>query len=201
MHVAEPKPGPKKSRRRKPYSPARRVGRPSGYRPELVERAYRMSLLGLTDHQLADFLGISCETLYSWKVSYPEFRESIARGKIEADARVAEALYRRACGYSHPAVKIFMPSGASEPVFVPYTQHYPPDTKAALRWLMNRQPALWRDRQEVAVTGTVAHRISQMTPEERARDALELVERARRRIAEARMTIEHNPQTEDDRLT
>jgi len=201
VHVAEPKPGPKKSRRRKPYSPARRVGRPSGYRPELVERAYRMSLLGLTDHQLADFLGISCETLYSWKVSYPEFRESIARGKIEADARVAEALYRRACGYSHPAVKIFMPSGASEPVFVPYTQHYPPDTKAALRWLMNRQPALWRDRQEVAVMGTVAHRISQMTPEERARDALELVERARRRIAEARMTIEHNPQTEDDRLT
>ena len=197
MHVAEPKPGPKKSRRRKPYSPARRVGRPSGYRPELVERAYRMSLLGLTDHQLADFLGISCETLYSWKVSYPEFRESIARGKIEADARVAEALYRRACGYSHPAVKIFMPSGASEPVFVPYTQHYPPDTKAALRWLMNRQPALWRDRQEVAVMGTVAHRISQMTPEERARDALELVERARRRIAEARMTIEHNPQTEE----
>ena len=65
---------------------------------------------------------------------------------------------------------------------------------AALRWLMNRQPALWRDRQEVAVTGTVAHRISQMTPEERARDALELMERARRRIAEARMTIEHNPQ-------
>src|SRR5712691_845235 len=59
VHVAEPKPGPKKSRRRKPYSPARGVGRPSGYRPELVERAYRMSLLGLTDQQLADFLGIS----------------------------------------------------------------------------------------------------------------------------------------------
>ncbi len=58
---------------------------------------------------------------------------------------------------------------------------------------MNRQPALWRDRQEVNVAGTVAHRISLMSPEERARDALELVERARRRIAEYRQTIEHEP--------
>ncbi len=201
VHVAEPKPGPKKSRRRKPYSPARGVGRPSGYRPELVERAYRMSLLGLTDQQLADFLGISCETLYSWKLSYPEFRESITRGKIEADAHVAEALYRRACGYSHPAVKIFLPSGGSEPIYAPYTQHYPPDTKAALRWLMNRQPALWRDRQEVNVTGSLEHRLSQMTMEERVRDAQELAERVRRRIAEYRMTIEHEREVSEGEAT
>jgi len=167
VHVADPKPSPKKSRRRKPYSPARGVGRPSGYRPELAERAYRMSLLGLTDQQLADFLGISSETLYSWKLSYPEFRESITRGKIEADAHVAEALYRRACGYNQPAVKIFMPSGASEPVYVPYTKHYPPDPKAALRWLMNRQPGVWRDRQEANMTDSLEHRLGQMTPEER----------------------------------
>src|SRR5437016_4457357 len=104
VHVVEPKSGAKKSRRRKPYSSARHVGRPSGYRPELAERAYRMSLLGLTDQQLADFLRISCETLYSWKISYPEFRESISRGKTAADAHVADALYRRARGYRHDAV-------------------------------------------------------------------------------------------------
>src|SRR5712691_1846304 len=145
-----------------------------------------MSLLGLTDHQLADFLGISCETLYSWKLSYPEFRESITRGKIEADAHVAEALYRRACGYNHPAVKIFLPSGAGEPIYAPYTKHYPPDTKAALRWLMNRQPALWRDRQKVNMKDSIEHRLNQMTPEERARDALELAKRVRARLAELR---------------
>ncbi len=198
VHVAEPKPVPKKSRRRKPYSPARRVGRPSGYRPELVERAYRMSLLGLTDQQLADFLGISCETLYAWKLSYPEFRESITRGKIQADAHVAEALYRRACGYSHDAVKIFMPSGASEPVYAHYTKHYPPDTKAALRWLMNRQPAVWRDRQQVNVTGSLEHRLSQMTPAELAADAIALAERVRRRLAEYRQAIEHEPSPEPE---
>src|SRR5216684_1109908 len=120
-----------------------------------------------------------------WR-SLPEFRESITRGKIQADAHVAEALYRRACGYSHPAVKIFMPSGASEPVYVPYTKHYPPDTKAALAWLSRRQPGLWRERQKVNVTGSVAHRISLMSPEERAADAISLVQRARQRLAEYR---------------
>ena len=44
---------------------------------------------------------------------------------------------------------------------------------------MNRQPALWRDRQEVNMTGSLEHRLSQMTPEERARDALEFAEQIR----------------------
>jgi hypothetical protein len=61
---------------------------------------------------------------------------------------------------------------------------------------MNRQPALWRDRQEVSVMGPVAHRIAQMTPEERARDALELAEQVKRRLAEYRMTIEHQEEPE-----
>jgi hypothetical protein len=167
VQVAERKPGSKKSRKRKPYSLARRVGRPSGYRPELAECGYQLSLLGLTDQELADVLGISCETLYAWKLSYPEFRESIRRGKIEADARVAEALYQRGCGYSHPAVKIFMPAGAEAPVYVPYVKHYPPDTKAALFWLRNRQPEKWRDRRGVNVETTVVERLKAMTPEER----------------------------------
>jgi hypothetical protein len=51
---------------------------------------------------------------------------------------VAEKLYHRACGYSREAVKIFMPAGAEAPIYAPYTEHYPPDTTAALRWLQNR---------------------------------------------------------------
>ncbi len=93
-------------------------------------------------------------------------------------------------------MKIFLPSGAGEPIYAPYTKHYPPDTKAALRWLMNRQPALWRDRQEVNMTDSLEHRLNQMTPEERARDALELAERVRARLAELR-TIEHEPKAQE----
>ena len=145
-----------------------------------------MSLLGLIDQELADALGISHETLAAWKLSYPEFRESITRGKIEADGRVAEKLYHRACGYSHEAVKIFLPSGTSEPVYAPYTEHYPPDTTAALRWLQNRQPAKWRDRQQVDVGGTIEHRLTAMTEAERAAEARAFSEQLRQALIEAR---------------
>jgi hypothetical protein len=75
------------------------------------------------------------------------------RGKIIADAEVAEKLYQRACGYSHDAVKIFMPAGASGPVYAPYTERFPPDTAAASRWLGNRQRQRWGDKTEVQVVG------------------------------------------------
>jgi hypothetical protein len=77
------------------------------------------------------------------------------RGKLEADANVAERLYKRALGYEHEAVKIFMPQGADSPVYAPYTEHYPPDTQAASLWLRNRQPAKWRDKIETENKNTI----------------------------------------------
>jgi hypothetical protein len=153
----------------------------------------------LIDLELADALGISHETLAAWKLSYPEFRESITRGKIEADARVAEKLYHRACGYSHPAVKIFMPAGAEAPVYAPYVKHYPPDANAAFRWLQNRQPTIWRNRQEVSHSGTLEQRLIAMTPEERVADAIALAERVRARLRQPdALLLEHEDEGSGD---
>jgi hypothetical protein len=123
-------------------------GRPTDYREEYCEQARKLCLLGATDVEMAEFFGICPATLNTWKHVHPEFLESISRGKIIADAEVADKLYHRARGYSHEAVKIFMPAGASEPVYAPYTERFPPDTQAAHIWLRNRQPMLWqwRDR-------------------------------------------------------
>jgi len=77
---------------------------------------------------------------------------------------------------------------------VPHQEHLPPDVGAAKLWLRNRQPERWRERQEVNVTGTVAHRLAQMTPEERGAFALDLVAQARRRLIEAGVIIEHEPE-------
>lgn len=123
----------------------KKLGRPSRYRKEFAEQAYKLTLLGAIDNELADFFEIGAATLNRWKLEHPDFRESITRGKMAADGNVAERLYQRALGYSHEAVKIFMPTGAEAPVYAPYTEHYPPDTQAALRWLQNRQPAKWRE--------------------------------------------------------
>jgi hypothetical protein len=125
------------------------TGRPTLYEDEYAEQARKLCLLGATDKELADFFGVVEDTIYEWKLRHAEFSESITRGKIIADANVAERMYERARGYSHPAVKIFMPAGADEPVYAPYTEHYPPDTQAASLWLRNRQGGRWRDKQEV----------------------------------------------------
>lgn len=125
------------------------AGRPSAYREEYDEQARKLCLLGATDVELGEFFGVSEVTINAWKTAHPEFLKSITHGKQIADAEVADKLYHRARGYSHEAVKIFMPSGAEVPVYAPYTEHFPPDTAAASLWLRNRQPKKWRDRQEV----------------------------------------------------
>jgi hypothetical protein len=126
---------------------------------------------------------------------HPEFCKAIKSGELQADAEVAERLYSRATGYSHEAVKIFMPAGAKAPVYAPYVERYPPDTNAASLWLRNRQPDKWRaaERHDIHVKGSIEHQLNQMTPEERIRAAKELGERVRQRLAELGVVIEHEP--------
>jgi len=135
----------------------KRTGRPSAFKPEYVKLAERFCLLGATDKDLAAAFGVSEVTINAWKKLHPEFLKSLKAGKEEADAAVANSLYRRALGYSHRAVKILtvaqgnhMGSTVEE---VPYIERYPPDTTAAIFWLKNRRPDLWRDKQDLEHTG------------------------------------------------
>jgi hypothetical protein len=126
-------------------------GRPSDYRAEYAEMAYKFTLLGATDKLLGEFFDVSEQTINSWKQKHPKFLESIKRGKGMADATVAASLFHRANGYSHKAVKIFSSDGAT--FEHEYIEHYPPDTTAAIFFLKNRRPDLWRDRQQLEHTG------------------------------------------------
>jgi hypothetical protein len=69
--------------------------------------------------------------------------------KATADDLVDRRFYERAVGYTYDAVKVFMPSGAVEPVYAPYREHIPPDVNAAKFWLQNRRPGRWREKQVV----------------------------------------------------
>jgi hypothetical protein len=94
-----------------------------------------LCLLGASDEKIADALEVAVSTFYLWKQEHKEFSEALARGR-EADATVAKSLYRRAKGYSHKAVKIFMPAGATEPVYAssrhPGLQHLAEPSATAL---------------------------------------------------------------------
>lgn len=126
------------------------AGRPTEYKESYNRQVEKLCLLGSTDKDIADFFEVSETTINNWKLKHPEFLESIKRGKISADANVASRLYKRAIGYEHDEDKIFNNNG--EPLIVPTIKHVQPDTTAAIFWLKNRQPKMWRDKQEVDVT-------------------------------------------------
>lgn len=125
-------------------------GRPSKFKSEYSETARKFCLLGATNADLAGLFDVAVSTIDKWLAEIPAFSGAVKEGRQEADAKVAERLYSRAIGYSNPnAVKIFMPANASAPVYAPYTEHYPPETAAAIFWLKNRRKADWRDKHEV----------------------------------------------------
>ena len=131
-------------------------GAPSKYKKEYNEQARKLCLLGSTDKSLADFFNVSEATINNWKIKHPKFLESIKQGKEIADANVADALYNRALGYSHPHDHISNFQG--DITVTPTTKHYPPDTAAAFIWLKNRRNKAsdgWKDKQEFEHSGEV----------------------------------------------
>jgi hypothetical protein len=100
---------------------------------------------------------VSINTIDNWKKRYPDFFLALLKGKQEADANAAEALYRNAIGseyYEEHAVKlkrkIFDDKGkvirTEEHVqVIPLKKHSRPDTTAQIFHLKNRRPDQWRD--------------------------------------------------------
>lgn len=139
-------------------------GRPTLYRQEYNQRAYRYCLLGATDAQVADYLDVSPATIDLWKAAHPRFLGAIKRGRIEADSKVALSLYNKAKGARWTEQQALVlkrveydahgkrTSEDQRVETVEVTREAPPDTAAAFIWLKNRQPQLWRDRKELDVT-------------------------------------------------
>lgn len=151
------KPAPRKNTPKKPATAkkvagkAAPIGRPSSYKDEFAEWAMKLAKLGATDKELAESFEVAESTIGNWKNAHPEFLDSIKKGRQIADAEVASKLFHRATGYEHPEDDIRAVNG--EIVITPTVKHYPPDTTAAIFWLKNRRPDLWRDKVESEISG------------------------------------------------
>ena len=106
----------------------------------------------------------------------PEFLQALKAGKEVVNAHVERALYDRAVGYSYDSEKIFQHQGHI--IRAQTVEHVPPDVKACIFWLKNRQPGHWKDikSREVANTNHMSldeeRRIARAEIEE-ARDSLQ----------------------------
>lgn len=76
---------------------------------------------GLTLEQIAKNLGISKDTLYSYKNKYSDFSDALKKGREVVDYEVENALYKAAINGN---------------------------VTAMIFWLKNRKPHGWKDRKE-----------------------------------------------------
>lgn len=125
------------------------VGRPTKYKEEYAEQAYNYCLLGAIDDQLASFFSVDVSTINNWKNDYPEFLDAIKKGKEQADLEVTQSLKKRASGMKLKKQVV------KEGGIVEIEDEIPPDTAAMIFWLKNRQPKIWRDKQETELSGKV----------------------------------------------
>jgi|SRR6478609_50316 len=127
-------------------------GRPTKYNPEYCIQVEKLCKLGAIDNEIADFFEVTEQTINNWKNDFPEFFESIKRGKTLADSNVADRLYQRALGFEHDSEEIKVITVGNKSVIerVPTKKIYPPDATSAIFWLKNRRPDKWRDKQEIA---------------------------------------------------
>lgn len=130
------------------------AGRPTSYNPEYVKTAKKLAQFGATDAEMAEFFEVAQSTFYLWKATHKEFSEAVSMAKVAFDDRIERSLAMRAVGYDHDEEKVFFPAGSKEPVKVTVRKHYTGSDTAAIFWLKNRRPELWRDRQELAIGRT-----------------------------------------------
>ena len=143
-----------------------KVGAPSKFNKINQRQLKKLVLAGFTDKQLADFFDINEGTLNNYKQKHPEFFKSLIDWKKEADAKVEQALYKRAIGYEYDEVTYektkagglgigFSKGKVSDIKHVDCyktkvtTKQVAPEVLAQIFWLKNRQPDKWKDKTDI----------------------------------------------------
>lgn len=127
---------------------------------------------GMIDREIARSLGISRAIFYEYQKKYPDFLDSIKRGKAPIDFEVENALLKRALGYEYEEVMVKYKPGKSDKdkdkpkaaVIRKTTKQVIPDVTAQIFWLKNRRPRLWKDKHIVGMAGNVNIKVVTAVP-------------------------------------
>lgn len=150
-------------------------GRPTDYKNEYNEQAYKLTLLGATDKELADFFNVEERTINNWKKEKADFFQSIRAGKEIADSDVAQSFYNNAKGFISVNKKAIKKKVWNEKAkrlvdeveMVDEVLQHQPNAQAGIFWLKNRQPDKWKDKTEVETSQTQPD-LSKLTDDEKA---------------------------------
>ncbi len=107
--------------------------------------------MGATNEILAEQFEVSRSTIDRWIAAIPDFRHAVQQGREAADGAVVSALFARATGMERKMTRVFCHNG--QPITVDYMVELPPDVRACMFWLRNRQPRQWRESRPLADAG------------------------------------------------
>lgn len=119
------------------------VGRPTKYDPKMAELARNLALLGCTNAEIADELGVSLTTLDNWRADIPEFFGAFKAGRRLARAETAASLHKRANG-----AVVWKDVLDKDGNVVRLQQQLAPDIASIKFQLTNTEPDKWQDRTE-----------------------------------------------------
>ena len=127
----------------------KQTGRPSKFSTLKLDQLKFLIEKGCTDEEICSFFKITRVTFWRYQQTIPEFCNTIKNWKKFADDSMERSLYQRGMGYSHESEEIFCAFG--KVTRVKTIKHYAPDTLAAIIWLKNRRPEVWRENPPVAL--------------------------------------------------
>jgi transposase len=100
---------------------------------------------GLTEAQISKNLGISKSTLNDYKNKYPDFSDSLKRGRQSCIVEIENALVKRALGFEYEEVKTYIKDEDGRVVkYTEKTKKYQaPDVGACAFLLKNKDKGNW----------------------------------------------------------
>ena len=111
---------------------------------------------GLNDVEIANNLGISKDTYYTYQKKYPDFLDAIRAGKKPVDIIAVNSLYKLVQGYSYKEITTETKKtkdGTTLPIVIKtVTKHIPPNERACEFWLTNRDRENWKHMNHTDLT-------------------------------------------------
>lgn len=109
---------------------------------------------GLSEEQIAHNIGVSRNTLTTWKGKFPEVAEALRKGREVIDYEVENALVKRALGYRYKELTYERVWNEKLERYIKVntktiTKEVAPDVGAICFWLKNRRPKNWKDRPDL----------------------------------------------------
>ena len=104
---------------------------------------------GCSDKQIYERIGISKQTFYDWCKKFPDFSDTIKKGREPVKVKVEDAFYSR-CDWrevTETRKEVFVDSSGKESKkVVNQTRWIPPDTGALIFALKNLDHKKWQDK-------------------------------------------------------